>query len=204
MHNGLHISEIFAYKFMFNLTAVSGAVSTIVWAVDSGSHKMNFSVVSSVQLLSCVRLFVTSWTAARQAPCSSPTAKACSNSCPSSRWCHPTISSSLVPCFSISPSNDYSGLISFMIDWFDLLAVQGTLKSLLQHCSSNASILQHSAFFWSNSLSMGFPRQEYWNGLLFPPPGDYLDPGIEPVSPALAGRFFTTGATWEAPNHCTC
>ena len=49
--------------------------------------------------------------------------------------------------FSISPSNEYSGLISFRIDWFDLLAVQGTLKSLLQHHSLKASILQHSAFF---------------------------------------------------------
>ena len=49
--------------------------------------------------------------------------------------------------FSISPSNEYSGLISFRMDWLDLLAVQGTLKSLLQHCSSKVSILQHSAFF---------------------------------------------------------
>ena len=49
--------------------------------------------------------------------------------------------------FSISPSNDYSGLISFMIDWFDLCAVQGTFKSLLQHHSSKASILQHWTFF---------------------------------------------------------
>ena len=49
--------------------------------------------------------------------------------------------------FSISPSNEYSGLISFRIDQLDLLAVQGTLKSLLQHYSSKASILQHSAFF---------------------------------------------------------
>ena len=49
--------------------------------------------------------------------------------------------------FSISPSNAYSGLISFSIDWLDLLAVQGTLKSLLQHHSSKASILQHLAFF---------------------------------------------------------
>ena len=49
--------------------------------------------------------------------------------------------------FSISPSNEYSGLISFRIDWFDLFAVQGTLKSLLQHHSSKASILWHSAFF---------------------------------------------------------
>ena len=49
--------------------------------------------------------------------------------------------------FSISPSNEHSGLISFRMDWMDLLAVQGTLKSLLQHHSSKASILQHSAFF---------------------------------------------------------
>ena len=49
--------------------------------------------------------------------------------------------------FSISPSNKYSGLISFRMDWLDLLAVQGTLKSLLQHHSSKASILWHSAFF---------------------------------------------------------
>ena len=49
--------------------------------------------------------------------------------------------------FSISPSNEYSGLISFRMDWLDLLAVQGTLKSLLQHHSSKASILQCSAFF---------------------------------------------------------
>ena len=52
--------------------------------------------------------------------------------------------------FSISPSNEYSGLISFRIDWFDHLADQGTLKSLLQHHSTKASILQHSTFLWSN------------------------------------------------------
>ena len=51
---------------------------------------------------------------------------------------------------SISPSNEYSGLISFRINWLDLLAVQGTLKSFLQHRSSKASILWHSAFLWSN------------------------------------------------------
>ena len=50
-------------------------------------------------------------------------------------------------CFSITPSNEYWGLISFRIDWFDLLAVQGTLKSLLQHHNSKASILQYSALF---------------------------------------------------------
>ena len=101
----------------------------------------------------------------------------CSNSYPLSRWCHPTISSYVIPfssclqffpalgsffnesvlsirwpkywsfSFSISPSNEYSGLISLRIDWYDLLAVQGTLKSLLQHHSSKASIFRHSAFF---------------------------------------------------------
>ena len=53
--------------------------------------------------------------------------------------------------FSNCPSNEYSGLISFRIHWLDLLALQGTLKSLLQHHSSKASILWHSAFLWSNS-----------------------------------------------------
>ena len=103
-------------------------------------------------------------------PCPSPTPGACSNSCPLSQWCHPTISSSVVPfssCLqsfptsgsfpvsqffasggqSISPSNEYSGLISFRMDWLDVLAVQGTLKNLLQHYSSKASILWCSAFF---------------------------------------------------------
>ena len=109
-------------------------------------------------------------------PFLSPTPGACSNSCPLSWWCYPTISSSVMLfyfCFqsfpasgtfpmsrllpirwpkfwsfslSISPSNEYSELISFRMDWFDLLAVQGTLKSLLQHHSSKASIIQHSAF----------------------------------------------------------
>ena len=52
---------------------------------------------------------------------------------------------------SISPSNEYSGPISFRMDWLDLLAVQGILKSLLQYCSSKAPVLQFSAFLWSNS-----------------------------------------------------
>ena len=55
--------------------------------------------------------------------------------------------------FRISPSNKYSGLISFRVDWLDLLAVQGTLKSLLQHHSSKASILRHSAFFMVQLLT---------------------------------------------------
>ena len=113
-------------------------------------------------------------------PCPSPTPGVYSNSCPLSRWCHSTILSccllllppSIFPSIrvfsnesalhirwpkywsfslSISPSNEYSGLIPFRIDWFDLLAVQGTLKGLLQHHSSKASILRCSASSRSNS-----------------------------------------------------
>ena len=65
--------------------------------------------------------------------------------------------------FSMSPSNEYSGLISFRIDWFDLLAVQGTLKSLLQHHSSKASTLQHSAFF---IVQLSHPH-DYWENHSF-------------------------------------
>ena len=67
--------------------------------------------------------------------------------------------------FSISPSNEYSGLISFRMDWLDLLPVQGTLKSLLQHHSSKASILQHLAFFTGpqlSSLTLSFPEATGW------------------------------------------
>ena len=66
--------------------------------------------------------------------------------------------------FSISSSNEYSGLISFRIDWFDLLAVQGTLKSLLQHHSSKASVLQCSAFFMAQLL---YPHIDYWKNYSF-------------------------------------
>ena len=107
-------------------------------------------------------------------PCTSLSARDCSSSCLLHQWCHPTMSSclpflllpSIFPSirvfsnesalsirwpkyqsFGISPSNEYSGLNSYRIDWFDLLAVQGTLKSLLLHHSSKASILRCSAFF---------------------------------------------------------
>ena len=127
-------------------------------------------------------------------PCPSPTPRVYSNSCPSSRWCHPAISSSVVPSsscpqslpasgsfpmsqlftcgglsigsfsFSISPSNEHPGLISFRMDCLDLLAVQGTLKSLLQHHSLKASSFRHSAtsYVVANYSSPGslFPRGE--------------------------------------------
>ena len=69
-----------------------------------------------------------------------------------------------------------------------------------------ASVVSDSATPWTVAyqapLSMGFSRQEYWSGLPCTPPGDLLDPGVEPMSlmsPALAGGFFTSSATWEAP-----
>ena len=65
--------------------------------------------------------------------------------------------------FSINPSNEYSGLISFKMDWLDLLAVQGTLKSLLQHHSSKASVLQLSAFFIVELASIHDYRRRQWH-----------------------------------------
>ena len=122
-------------------------------------------------------------------PCPSPTPRVHSNSRPSSRWCHPAISSSLpfsccpqsLPAsvfsnestlckrwpkywsfsFSIIPSKEHPGLISFRMDWLNLLAVQGTLKSLLQHHSSKAWILQHSAFFTAQLTSIHDHRKNH-------------------------------------------
>ena len=80
--------------------------------------------------------------------------------------------------FSISPCNEYSGLISFMIDWFDLLAVQGTLKSLLQHHSLKASILCCLAFYMIQLTSVHHCWKNYWSGLPFPSPGIFLTQGL--------------------------
>ena len=132
---------------------------------------------SSVQLLSRVRLFMIPWTAARQASVSitnsqSPPKPMSIESVMPSNYvilcCPLLLLPSIFPSirvfsnesalhirwpkywsfsFSISPFSEYSGLISFRMDWLDLLAVQGTLKSPLQHHSSKASILRHSAFF---------------------------------------------------------
>ena len=112
--------------------------------------------------------------------CPLPSLRDCSNSCPLSWWCHSTISSSVAPSvpalnlsqhqglfhessllirwpkywsfsFSISPSNKYSGFISFRIDWCDLLAVKGTLKSLLKHHSQKHQLFDTQPSLWSNS-----------------------------------------------------
>ena len=133
--------------------------------------------ISSVQSLSCIQLFATPWTEARQASLSITNSwsvlklMSIEMVMPSNHLilCHPLL---LLPSvfpsirvfsnksglcirwprywsfsFTVCPSNEYLGLISFRTDWFDLLAVQGTLKSLLQHHSSKASVLWHSAFF---------------------------------------------------------
>ena len=155
---------------------------------------MNF--VAVVQLLSCVQLFVTPWTAAHQASLSFTISQTCWNSRPSSWWCHPVISSSLVPysfCLqsfsasgsfpvsallirwpkycsfssSISLSNEYSGLISFRIGLFDLHAVQGTLKNLLWHHSLKHQFFHAQAFYGPTLTSI----HDCWNKQSF----DYID-----------------------------
>ena len=138
--------------------------------------KGNMSTLS-VQSLSRVRLFATPWTAARQVSLSITSSRSLlklmsiESVMPSNHLilCRPLLLlPSIFPSirvfsnesvlrirwpenwsfsFSTSPSNEYSGLISFRIDWFDLLAVQETVKSLLQHHSSKAAIIQHSTFF---------------------------------------------------------
>ena len=146
-----------------------------------------------VQLLSHVWLFATPWTAACQASLSFTISQSLLKLMsielviPSIR-CHPLLllpsifpsirvfSNESVLCirwpkywslsFNISSSNEYSGLISFMMDWLDLLAIQGTLKSLLQHHSSKASILRHSAFFMvqlSHHVIAPLFREGSWN-----------------------------------------
>ena len=163
-----------------DITADQGPYSQIygfsrdhVWMCEL-DHK---ECCQSIQLLSCVQLFATPWTAAHQASLSITNSwsllkiMSIESVMPSNHLilCHPLLLlPSIFPSirvyskesvlyirwpknwsfsFSINPSNEYSGLISFKMAWLDLLAVQGTLKSLLQHRSSKASILWCSAFF---------------------------------------------------------
>ena len=149
----------------------NGVYTIHLW--KSHAHSVQFSSVSQSWLTLCDPMK----SQHARPPCPSPTPGVHSDSCPSSQWCHPAISSSVIPfsscpqslpasesfpmsqlltsggpkywsfSFSISLSKEHPGLISFKMDWSDLLVVQGTLKSLLQHHSSKASILQHSAFF---------------------------------------------------------
>ena len=179
-------------------------------------------------------------------PCPSLCPRICSNSYPLSQWCHPIISSSVAPfsscpvfpnfrvfsnesalcirwakdwsfSFSISPSTEYSELIFFRIDWFDLYAVQRTLKGLLQHHSSKASIHMlliiyeiesESPSVVSNSLgSHGLyspwnsPGQNTGVGSLSLLPGESSQPRDRTQVSRIGGGFFTNWATREAHEH---
>ena len=132
--------------------------------------------IAIVQFPGCVWLFLTPWTATFKVSLSLTSPEVCPSSCPLHLWCHPAISSSdaffsFCPqsfarsgtfpmsqlftskdqkwnsSFSISSSNEYSWLVSLKIDYFELLAVQGTLRSFLQYNNLKASILWHSTFF---------------------------------------------------------
>ena len=210
---------------------------------------------SSVQSLSCVWLFAIPWTAAHQASLSIINPQ---NSCPSSRWCHLTISSSVIPfssCLQTFPASGSFSMSQFFAsggqsiratasasvlpmsiqDWFPLgLTGLISLQSKgLSRVFSNSTVQKHQFFgaqlchmvflpmacsgssvlitgpprspyvhvcvfshvwpfatLWTvghqTPLSMGFFRPEYWSGLLFPPPRDLPDPGIEPASPVSA------------------
>ena len=151
------------------------------------------SLFSSVQSLSHVQFFATPWTAAHQASLSITNSQSLlklmsTESVMSSNHlilCRPLLLPSIFPTirvfssesvlhirwpkywsfsFSISPSSEYSGLICFRMDWLDLLAVQRALRSLLQHHSSKASILQHSAFFIVPTLTS---IHDYWKNHSF-------------------------------------
>ena len=164
----LHLPWFFLYNFPYFFSCM-GFLSVC--------YTEYLCMFSSVQLLSCVRLFVTPWITAHQASLSITNSQSLlkpmsiESVMPSSHLilCHPLLLlSPILPSirvfsnestlrmrwpkywsfsFNISPSNEHPGLIFFRMDWLDLLAVQGTLKSLLQHHSSNASILRCSAFF---------------------------------------------------------
>ena len=156
------------------------------------SYKMKallWSFIHSFRLLSCVRLFETPWTAARQASLSITNSQSLLKLLPTESvmpsnhlilCCPLLLPPSIFPTirvfsnesairirwpkywsfsFNISPSNEYSGLIFFRTDWFDLLSLQGTLMSLLQHHSSKASILWRSGFFHSPTLTS---IHEHW------------------------------------------
>ena len=146
-------------------------IKLALFTLDSTNEKVNFLLFSRQFVPNSLQSHRLQHTRLLCPPLSS---RVCSNSCLLSWWCYLTISSFSIPfffcpwsslawqsfpplcirwpqywsfSFSISPSNEYSGLISFRSDWFDLPAVQGTLKSLLQHHNSKASILLHEAFF---------------------------------------------------------
>ena len=161
------------------------ALVLLYWGFPRGSVQFSHSVMSN-------SLWPHGLQHARL-PCPSPTPRACSNSCPLRRWCYPTISSSVVPfssrlqspsirvfsnesvlcirwskywsfTFSMGPSDEYSALISFRIEWLDLLIVQGALKSLLQRHSSKSVGSSALSFLYSPTLRS---IHDYWKNYSF-------------------------------------
>ena len=162
----------------------AGSLEEKLWQPGWHIKKQRHYFVSSVQSLSRVRLFTTPWIAARQASLSitnsrsPPKPMSIELVMPSHHLilCHPLLLLPPIPpsirvfsnesplhfrwpkywsfSFNISPSNEHPGLISFRMDWLDLLAIQGTFKSLLQHHSSKASILRRSASF---TIQLSYP-----------------------------------------------
>ena len=150
--------------FIIALFISRSKITYFQWSVDK-------TLVVIVQLPSRIQLLWPHELQHSRPPCPSSSSGVCPTWCPLNQWCHPTILSSVClqsfpasgsfpiswlfvsggqssgASFSFSSSSEYSGLISFRIDWFDLLAVQGTLKSLLQHHSSKISILWYLTFF---------------------------------------------------------
>jgi len=179
-HNAIYFYSIFFFYFLCCL---------LIYLIH---------ILSSVQSLSCIRVFVTPWTTACQASLpitnswSLPKCMSIESVMPSNHLilCHPLLLlPSIIPSirvfsnestlrirwlkyrrfgFSMSPSNEYSGLIYFSIERFDLLAFQKTLESLLQYHSSKVSILRFSAFFCCPALTS---IHDYWKNHIF----DYMD-----------------------------
>ena len=202
-----------------NFPLVNAATFLLQWKEDQELGGLGEAVsrwetcLLVVQLLSHVRLSATPWTAEHQASLSFTVSRVCSNSCPLSQWCHPTILSSVIPfssclqsfpasrsfssesacpirwpeywnfSFSISPSNEYSALISFRTDRFDLFAVQETLKSILRHHSLKASILLLSTFFKVQLTSV----HDYWRNHSF----DCMDLCWQSALPSAGFHFFS-------------
>ena len=153
-------------------------------------------------------------------PCPSPITRAYSNSCPSNQWCHPTISSSVVPFSSSLQSLPASG--SFPMSQFFASGgqrtrgkgISGTLyilpisqnhlkKKKWSRSVMSDSLRPHGQYAYQAPPSMGFSRQEYWGGLPFPSPGNLPDPGIIPRFPALQADTLPSEPPGKPQHHCT-
>ena len=179
-----------AHQAPLSMNSPGNNIRVVAISFSRRSSQPRDQTLRSVQSLSCVWLFATPWTAAHQASLSLTNSQSLSklmsieSVMPSNHLllCHPLlIPPSIFPSirvfsneltlrirwpkywsfsFNVSPSNEHSGLISFRMDWLDLLEIQGMLKSLLQHHGSKATILQHSVSLYSNSHIHTWPLEK--------------------------------------------